>query len=263
MEFGRYPQWLIKGIDRGGEAGEEYYEIGMQDVAYIYDNFLGEKYKSRFIDWEKHKNDVYYFKRTPILWRILEDTADKLFILSEYNIECKQFHDKDRPVIWEQSSLRKWLNEDFLEAAFNKEERECILETEILNEHNPINFSYKWVTGGEPTRDKIFLLSYRDVMNVKYGFDGYITQSVSREAKNTDWVRINGALTNPEKENGGWWWLRNPGESHWCSGRVDVYGTVFFIGRPISRFAGVRPAMYLDKKKMKERGYKTIIMNCH
>lgn len=249
MEFGRYPQWLAKAEEC--EKNGDYYTVGINDAAFIYDNRFGEEYKSRYIDWEQHKDDIYFFVSTPIVWRVLKETEEKLFLLSEYNIECKQFHEKNDSVIWEQSSLRKWLNGDFLRTAFNEEERECILETEVPNEGNPISFSEgQWIKGGPSTMDKIFLLSYRDVMNVEYGFDGYITQSETREAKNTDWTRVMGALTNPEKENGGWWWLRNPGRSHQRNGRIDVYGTVYFQGEPITEFAGVRPAMYLDKKKI-------------
>lgn len=244
MELGKWPQWQIKKEEMNTEIGGEYFEIGINDVAYINDN---EEKRHAYINWEQHKNDIYYFKSTPIVWRILDETEDTLFVLSEYSIECKQFNEKEEPVVWESSSLRKWLNEVFFEQAFTEDEKECIIKKEIYNEYNPIN----QIDGGAATKDKVFLLSYRDVLNVKYGFEGYITSSVTREAKNTDWAKVMGALTNPE-QGMGWWWLRSPAMEYKSSGRVDYSGYIYFIGKPVTMFGSVRPAMYLDKKKVKK-----------
>ena len=242
MKLGRYPQWSIE--KDAMDCKEDYYTLGINNIAYINDD---ENKKHAYINWEEHKDDTYSFKSTPIEWRILEEEEDRLLVLSEYNIECKQFHDKEEPVIWENSSLRKWLNTTFLENAFDIRERECILESEIINEWNPVCF----VQGGDITKDRIFLLSFRDVMNVKFGFESYITSSQTREAKNTDWTKVMGALTNPEKGMG-WWWLRSSGQDCQFGGRVDYSGHVFFIGKQATLWGGVRPAMYLDKKKLRE-----------
>lgn len=182
-------------------------------------------------------------------WKILEETNDILFVLSQYGIECRQFHGKNVPTTWEDSDIRKWLNGTFLVRAFDETEQDCILEIEIENEFNPVSF----VKCGAATRDKIFLLSFRDVLNVKYGFEGYVAQSYTREMKNTDWSRIRGALTNPEKGMG-WWWLRNAGRDRTWAGRVDYSGFVYFDGRPVTEFGSVRPALYLDKTKLLKLG---------
>lgn len=198
-----------------------------------------------YINWEQHKDDIYYFKSMPINWRVLEETDDTLFVLSEYSIECKQFNEKNEEVVWETSSLRKWFNEDFYVSAFSENEKECILEKEIQNEYNPVNFA----DGGAATRDKCFLLSYRDVLNTKYGFESYIISSITREAKNTDWTRVMGALTNPD-QGMGWWWLCSPAMEFENNGRVDYSGYIYFVGKPVTMFGSVRPAMYLDKRKL-------------
>lgn len=267
IKFGMYPQWEISKNELNGDPdGVEYFKIGIDDVAYI--NDIEEK-RLAYIDWEKQKDKTYYFKKTPIEWRVLEENEETLFVLSEYCIECKQFHEKGVPVIWEKSSIRKWLNDEFFSMAFNDDERDCILETEIMNECNPISFT----SNGGTTREKVFLLSFREVLNSKFGFESYIMESSTRQAKNTDYARVMGALTNPEMGTG-WWWLRNPGmtpaEGEHVqingagiylinkpkmypvqSGRVDSSGTVFFTGKPIYVFGSVRPAMVLDKRRLR------------
>lgn len=268
IKFGMYPQWEIdKNSLDGDPDGMEYFKIGIGDVAYI--NDIEEKWFA-YIDWEKQKNKVYYFKRTPIEWRVLAENDETLFVLSEYCIDCKQFNEQAVPVIWEKSTIRKWLNDEFFFRAFNDNERGCILETEIENECNPISFT----PNGGRTREKVFLLSYREVLNSKFQFESYMMASSTRQAKNTDYARVMGALTNPEMGTG-WWWLRNPGmtpvEGEHVqinaagnylinkpemvpvqSGRVDSSGAVYFTGKPIHVFGSVRPAMVLDKKGLGE-----------
>lgn len=233
MKFGRYPQWITAIKD------DECQEIGIEDVAYINED---KSHAHAYIDWDSNRDKKFFFKKSQISWQVLDESKDAVLVLSKYNIECKQFHDKDEPVVWEKSSLRKWLNEEFYNQAFNETEKAYILEKEIENEINPVSF----IKSGGATKDKIFLLSFRDVFNVKYGFDGYIQQSKTREAKNTDWTRVMGALTNPEKGMG-WWWLRNSGENSNSAGRIDYSGYIYFQGRPITEFGSVRPAMYLKK----------------
>lgn len=268
IKFGMYPQWEINKNEINEEL-DEILKIGMDDVAYI--NDVKEKWFA-YIDWEKQKNKIYYFNRSPIEWRILEETEETLFVLSEYCIECKQFHDKNEPAIWEKSSIRQFLNHDFINTAFNDDEKECILETEIINEYNPIGFT----PNGGATREKVFCLSFREVLNPNYGFESYMMASSVRQGKNTDYARVMGALTNPEMGTG-WWWLRNPGMSPIegeqvqingagiylikmpgmypvQSGRVDSSGTVFFDGKPINVFGSVRPAMVLNKKMLDKLG---------
>lgn len=227
IKFGMYPQWEIseKELSAEPDGVVEYFKIGVDDVAYI--NDVEEKWFA-YIDWEKQRDKVYYFKRTPIEWRVLEETEETLFVLSEYCIECKQFHEKNEPIIYEKSSIRKWLNNKFFHAAFNDDERECILETEIMNEYNPISFTQN----GGATREKVFLLSYREVLNPKYGFESYMMESSTRRAKNTDYARVMGALTNPEMGTG-WWWLRNPGMSPVEGEPVQINGAgIYLINKP-------------------------------
>ena len=59
-------------------------------------------------------------------------------------------------VTWENSSIRKWLNNDFYEAAFTDEEKAAIVESTLVNKIDDENDeSY--------TVDKVFLLSLSEV----------------------------------------------------------------------------------------------------
>lgn len=76
----------------------------------------------------------------PLTWIVLGTNGDNLILLSEYIIEKMPFGSGH---YWESSSVREWLNNDFLNQAFSSDEK---------------NMIQKMITSDE-TEDMVFLLS--------------------------------------------------------------------------------------------------------
>ena len=86
--------------------------------------------------------DILYFgtfKGSPIAWKILKRDSEKLLLITENPIANKPFNDEIKNVSWETSSIRKWLNEDFI-SSFSEKQKEQIMNYGSLS-------------------DKVFLLS--------------------------------------------------------------------------------------------------------
>ena len=65
----------------------------------------------------------------PIEWMILDVEQDgTLTLLSKYALDAKPYNTSYTHVTWERCTLRKWLNEDFYNAAFSAEEKMKILK---------------------------------------------------------------------------------------------------------------------------------------
>lgn len=64
-----------------------------------------------------------------IEWIVLETDGDKALILSKKILDCKPFNKGFAECTWETSSLREWLNSDFLNSAFTESEQARILES--------------------------------------------------------------------------------------------------------------------------------------
>ena len=62
--------------------------------------------------------------KRPIKWLLLEKYGDgtALFI-SKYGLDIKRYNDSSEDVTWETCSLRRWLNGEFYNAAFNEYEK--------------------------------------------------------------------------------------------------------------------------------------------
>ena len=157
-------------------------------------------------------------ERRPIRWIVVKKEQNKALLLSAYGLDAKPYNKRGKAVTWETCTLRKWLNGDFYSDAFTEEEKKRILLTEVRNEDNP-----RWNTpGGNDTEDRVFLLSIREA---------------------EEW------LTQIERRNGAWWWLRSPGVSPDWAARVDLVGDILDNGNRVTHsYYAVCPALWIDLK---------------
>ena len=96
-------------------------------------------------------------KKEDIKWMVLEVSSDgnKALLLSKFGVARRAFNDTDDPAIWSNSTIRKWLNNDFYKKAFSKAEQRQIQKTKVKNEKN----SFYGTGSGPDTVDKLFLMS--------------------------------------------------------------------------------------------------------
>lgn len=140
-------------LDKQYDEAEKLFNAGKYDEAINIYTTLGN-YKDSRLRVEQIYNrlsegDTLYFgtyNGQPIAWKILKTADDKMLLITENPIAQKPFHDEIKNVKWETSSLRAWLNEEFINS-FSAEQQNQILSTD---------------TGD--TSDKIFLMDV-DEMN--------------------------------------------------------------------------------------------------
>ena len=145
---------------------------------------------------------VYWFRYEPIVWRILD--ADAGLMMTESIVDSQPFNNgfyqSGRDYYgdashthyasdWAYSSLRAWMNGDFLNTAFDSGDQNHIKNTSLVT---PSSRNPDYDAG--PTTDKVFLLSRDDAMNTAYGFisgtDG--NESANRTAFGTDYAKCQG-----------------------------------------------------------------------
>lgn len=154
---------------------------------------------------------------------------------ADKNLDYRSYNDELVDVTWETSSLRKWLNEEFYNEAFQELEKASIMEKNIRNNDNPI---YQ-TPGGNQTVDKVFLLSYDDMINPLYGFPqnpSAITNTrVGLNTKHTS--NQGGSKYSFESEgriSGDGYWLRTPGQDNLKAAGVCNIGAVKPAGSTVA-----------------------------
>lgn len=58
----------------------------------------------------------------PIDWLVVEKRNDGYILVSEYILDCYNFNDENKPITFDDSTLKVWLNTEFLNLAFNIDE---------------------------------------------------------------------------------------------------------------------------------------------
>lgn len=214
LYFGEYPQTLkAEDVTVGDTADSRGYYLGSDGYYYarvtadVYYLAGGVNYTYTFSDGtEVESGEVYYFKVEPILWRILYEDCETAFLLCDsiltpmayqpgYAVENSKYvtsangaPDGTAANDYRYSEIRRWLNAEFYNTAFQSLQKELILKTELYD---------------IAAEDSVFLLSQTEEAALGWRFD---FRKVT-----TDYSRAMGAWMDAKTGTGrGTWWLRSP-----------------------------------------------------
>lgn len=236
--FGRYPQ---------GNLGATKPEYGLEYIDWIRDDEATENGQGP------------YYSKDPIKWRVLKNTGDKLFVVSDKNLNKDFYNRGGGRITWEKSTIRSWLNgypasyntigidfvnDNFLNSAFSLQEQAFIPVTRVKND------IYYWNThGGNDTDDKIFLLSVENVEDPEYGFINGSDPTILRQAYNTAYTYGHGRYGTNTTDR---WWLRSPGTQYQFQFiAIGFGGEIKYAGVETYYYDFcIRPAMNLDASKV-------------
>ena len=166
-----------------------------------------------------------YYNGEKIEWEVLEVNGNEALVFSKYNIEQMIFNET-APVTWKNSSLRSWLNNNFISDAFSSEDTSFIIESTLIT-HVP------WSTD-ETTYDRIFPLSRSEL-------DKYFSSNYDRRTTTFSLAH--------SKSNCDQYWLRDSGVSGTRVLIVKTDGSIRKEGSPVQNaYVNVRPAMWVRMK---------------
>ena len=204
------------------------FEISLTDVSIGNSISLGNYQQS--VQGEKEE----------IRWKVIDIKDDKALLLSEKILFGQPYNETNADVTWEQCTLRKYLNNEFIKEAFNETESALIQESQIVNMDNNSDET----EGGNDTLDKVFCLS-------SYEVNTYFAGDSERICECTQYALSQVAGNG----RAGSWWLRSPGRKQNYAATVTTSGETRIpvslgygkIGDVVSDDSiGVRPAMWIN-----------------
>ncbi|MCL2376425.1 MAG: leucine-rich repeat domain-containing protein, partial [Defluviitaleaceae bacterium] len=174
-------------------------------------------------------------------WIVLDEQDGKILILSEYILDAMPFSDSFNNTSWADSTVRRWLNDDFYNT-FSEGDRARISSELTFAMPNPW-----WGTpSGEHTRDNIFLLSAYEVLNY-FGNSG--TLPGGNQILSDRYNSNRAARLIPELFDAGWridyWWTRTTGIADARIVFIGGSGAIQTAGQPFGTNVGIRPAMWI------------------
>ena len=173
-----------------------------------------------------------------IEWLVLAKKDNKILVISDKALDCQPYNTSDDYVTWEKCTLREWLNNDFINAAFSDDEKAMIPTVTVSADSN-----LKYNTNpGNTTKDKVFLLSIVEA-------EKYFTSDEARMCIPTEYVISNVSTSDEYTKDGKatcWWRLRSPGAIQYYAAEVDFDGDVDEFGIDVDYdIGGVRPALWI------------------
>ena len=173
------------------------------------------------------ESDTQNNEKQPVEWIVIDKTDTKILLLSKYILSWQEYGYDE--TTWENSSIRKWLNDSLYNEIFTETEKNSILLTELSNDKNP---NYETVVE-KSTEDKIFLLNISEITK-------YLPTTKSRETNAINKI-VNDNFSSSS------YWLRTAGNNPRTKACVNMNsGGIFFSGRKVTSQIGVRPAMWVS-----------------
>lgn len=168
------------------------------------------------VEFGSYEQDNNPKEKEAIRWIVIDKQDNKLYLLSEKIIDVKQYEENESGCIqWSDSSLRKWLNNDFLDESFSEEEVEKIISD---------------------NQDEVSILSYDDV-------EKYLIESNYLLAQPSIFADENGLFYNAETKASNWWIKKNN-----YAASVESDGMILGLNNNGYEIApeGVRPCMWVE-----------------
>lgn len=203
--------------------------------------------------------------KEPIEWLVLTQDNEKMLVVSKYCLDYMRYPDDwTSNISWEKSSLRSYLNSDFINNTFSAEEQQNIILTQ---NSNVASEDYYSTVDGNLTQDRVFLLSIDEVQ--KY-LPASTSSESSKRAYGTDYLynilqknQYYGNVENGEPVN---WALRadidtqrndagvgRPREMVVYDSQIQCTITTGAMRDPDGPLSVVRPAMWIKSTVQKHR----------
>ncbi len=151
--------------------------------------------------------------KEPIEWIVIRTAGSTRYIVSKYILDCQPYNEKAGSASWGDTSLKVWLNQNFLFTAFSKEEQALLIDT---NE-----------------KGIVFLLDKSEV-------------GICDPAYPTSYARSLGG------NSAYLWWIKPEISTHNKGYYVDGSDKQVYASKNLSNLNGIRPALWIDISKWKD-----------
>lgn len=228
-----------KALETAGDyeqAARLYEELGMSDEekACLSSAFVSLKVGDTAVFGSYEQDGNVENGAEAIEWVALAKQGNKTLLVSKYALDFQPYNISRTDVTWKNCTLRIWLNESFLSMAFTEDERSFIDDTDVANSDN----GEYGTQGGNPTVDKVFLLSIDEAEN-------HFSSNEDRVCTTTAHAKNQGAWTGSNGECR--WWLRSPGGDSDYAAVVSSGGSVNALGWGVGDGnVAVRPALWIN-----------------
>ena len=244
LTYGLYPQTHVS--DEATISALDALTTAESNGWYLYNNeYYAKKsanpYKSSYTFNDEttiKSGTTYWFKCELIEWKILTSYDGSYSLVSTVLLDAHLYESYSNN--YKNSDIRSWLNNGFLNTAFNLES--SYIQTTTVDNSASTTDSSSNEYACDNTSDKVYLLSYQDYLNADYGFTISTSKTATRTCKPTDYALANYCY---QYDGNGFYWTRSPASSRSSNAWfVSDGGNLTYSGNSVNNASfGVRPAI--------------------
>lgn len=239
-------------ISRSGDSAEKVVSASKKGDFY-FDKKLKVGEIVEFGEYEQDGNTAN--GKEPIKWRVVSAKNDRYFLISVNILDFQAWDDgsasgssggleHDSQLLYEDSSIRKWLNDYFDTEAFGEKERKYIIPVSFRNDVITVDKNNQY------GKDLAFLLNDSEISLFTALYkDAQISLRLLKDGTYAS-VDLSGVKDYSETDWYGTWYIRNtdkyskdPTVFYWDR---DVSDGNYYTGVSPSEKNGIRPALYIS-----------------
>lgn len=248
LTFGKYPQSYV------GHSVNEQLKVVLNNVTpnengyYSYNNneYVKVEANPAGVDYVfsdgtiVSAGETYYFNVKPIEWDILDENNEGFLLFSKYILDAHEFS-ATLSNNYASSTIRTFLNDEFLNKAFSEEERDRILLTTVDNSSaSTMDEDHPYIC--EDTDDYVYPLSYKDLTSFEFKKENTIDEA--RAGIVSDYFKaIGGYVLDNERSD---YWTRTPYNYNSSSVMAIIDNGMFRATSPTLSDTGVRPSIRIS-----------------
>ena len=176
----------------------------------------------------------------PIEWLVLKVKNNIALIISKNVLDVMPYHDELLETSWEECSLRRYLNGEFIDKAFLDKEKILIHQVEIKNNYN----NETDITRNDNVYDRVFCLSKYEVVTYfpdKYSRRADVTSHAKEKVKRSERKYFMSKWSGT-----GNYWLRTLMDKKDYAMFVDYDGELMDTDVSNEWMVGIRPALWIN-----------------
>lgn len=164
-----------------------------------------------FGNYEQDNDDS---EKEPIEWIVIDNKDNKVTLISKYVLRFMKFEE-----LWTRSAINKWLNDDFVNEAFDKNEASNIVPVELYS-----------------TEYKVYILDSKEAKKYQFVMGGFVGVPVKSA------LAEHGMRMDAEKCH---WWLRNTNALSGKTAMVTPEGKIDY--EKGGKLYGIRPVVCVNQ----------------
>ncbi len=221
--------------------------INLPDGMHAFDSLYGLKKNDELTFGRYEQDNSSLDGLEPIEWVVLfaNRTEGKVLLISKYLLDYQPFNQKECST-WEDSSVRQWLNAEFLNTAFTATEQQVILPSTEISKNNSIISLADY--NHAQFESMVWLLSIEEAKH-------FFNNDLDRSCSPTNYAIAQGVYAAKYleiyDEPTAWWMLRS--NRYWSEENVDCVTSLgsFSNGNMTERIA-IRPCIWVEAKAVYE-----------